>query len=305
MDSNSSYTSQMKERLRNLQSRFDAILRASKLEGYLNKPNPLAYFSTNPPKGPEIKYRWAKLPPEIEREQNRVLKDFEEWHSEFCRLFQNATKDEEMQLKELYLNMDLWIRYRMVSGMPRSTDEAVALFGETCDQFSKLLDNIEPTGNSDTILVVDTSAIIDCPDISRMTITLNTVGATLIIPSTTISELDHLKSGKRDENFRKRLTAAIRTLNETIAKGNVLEGIPLPNGSILKMLAAEPDFSNLPKWLDPSINDDRILAAAIEMQRKHPHSSVAVLANDINMQNKAKLAGIPTKRVPDLFDDAI
>ena len=304
MDSNSSYTSQMKERLRNLQSRFVAILQASQLEGYLKKPNPFAYFGTNPPKGTEIKYRWAKLPAELEREQNQVLKDFEEWHSDFCRLFQNATKDEEMQLKKLYLDMDSWIKYRIVSGIPRSADEAVALFGGTCDQFSKFLDNIEPTGNSDTILVVDTSAIIDCPDISRMISTLDTIGATLIIPSTTISELDSLKTGKRDESFRKRLTAAIRTLNEMITKGNVLDGIPLPNGSILKMLAAEPDFSNLPKWLDPSINDDRILAAAIELQRKHPLSSVAVLANDINMQNKARLAGIPTMRVPHLFDDA-
>ncbi len=111
MDSNSSYASQMKDRLRNLQSRFIAILRASQLERYLKEPNPFAYLGTNPPKGPEIKYRCAKLPPELEREQNQVLKDFEEWYIDFCRLFQNATKDEEKQIKKLYLDMDSWIKY--------------------------------------------------------------------------------------------------------------------------------------------------------------------------------------------------
>jgi rRNA-processing protein FCF1 len=281
-----------------------AILSASQFERYEKKPNPWAYLSSNPPKGHEIKSRWAELLPELEREQNRLLKDFEEWHSDFCGLFQNVTKDEDRQLQKLYLDMDSWIKYRQVSGLPKSVDEAIKSFTAICDQFSNFLDKIEPANKFRSILVVDTSAIINCPDISQISTSLNLSGAIFVIPSTTISELDNLKTMKRDDEFRQRLKAAIHYLEETMANGDDPEGVQLADGSILKMLAVEPDFSKLPEWLDPEINDDRILAAAIELQIGNPVSFIAILTNDINMKNKANLAGIPVKKVPDLFEAA-
>ncbi|MFH1908824.1 MAG: PIN domain-containing protein [Chloroflexota bacterium] len=232
------------------------------------------------------------------------MRDFEEWYTDFVGLFPNPTRDEDVQLKRLYFEMDSWIKYRKDKEIPDSVNTATALFGATCEKFIDMLNQLTPSGGASSILVIDTSAIIDCPDVSQMSILLNMSGATFIFPSTTISELDDLKKGRRDENFRRRLTAAISNLNEIMTKGNVLEGIALPNNIIVKMLAVEPDFSRLPKWLDPQINDDRILASAIELQRSNPNSSIAILANDINMQNKATLAGMPVMKVPDSFETA-
>lgn len=304
MDSNNSYISRLKSRLCQIQERFDAILQSSRLERYARQPNPFAYLGSNPPKGPRIELRWVKLSPKLEREQNQTLRDFEEWYTDFVGLFPNPTRDEDVQLKRLYFEMDSWIKYRKDKEIPDSVNTATALFGATCEKFIDMLNQLTPSGGASSILVIDTSAIIDCPDVSQMSILLNMSGATFIFPSTTISELDDLKKGRRDENFRRRLTAAISNLNEIMTKGNVLEGIALPNNIIVKMLAVEPDFSRLPKWLDPQINDDRILASAIELQRSNPNSSIAILANDINMQNKATLAGMPVMKVPDSFETA-
>jgi len=308
MNFDTSYISRLKSRLRKLQERFTVVLQSSRLERYVRQSNPwasLGALGSNNPKPPETKLRWVQLPPDLEREQNQILKDFEELHADFIRLFSNATRDEDNQLKQLYLEMDSWIKYR--SGfrvMPDSTKNAIELFGATCDKFINFIDQVAPASDTSLIFVIDTSAIIDCPDVSQMSRLINAVKATFIFPSTTISELDDLKTGKRDENFRRRLKTAINNLSEMMRMGNILEGIELPNGIIVKMLATEPNFSNLPKWLDPSINDDRIVASAIELQRSNPKSSIAILANDLNMQNKGGLAGIPVMKVPVQLEDA-
>jgi hypothetical protein len=308
MNFDTPYISQLKSRLRKLQERFTVILQSSQLERYVRQSNPFASISalgSNHPKSPEIKLRWIQLPPELEREQNQILKDFEEWHADFIRLFSNATRDEANQLKQLYLEMDTWIKYRSgFKGVPDSPKNAIALFEATCAKFISFLDQFPSASDTSVIFVIDTSAIIDCPDVSQISRLINAVKATFIFPSTTISELDDLKTGKRDENFRRRLKTAINHLSEMMTMGNIREGIELSNGIIVKMLATEPNFSNLPKWLDPSINDDRIVASAIELQRSNPKSSIAILANDLNMQNKGGLAGIPVMKVPVQLEDA-
>jgi hypothetical protein len=301
MDSNNSYISRLKSRLLKIQERFNAILHSSRLEHYARQPNPFAYFGSNPPKGPDIKIRWVKLSPELERIQNQIQKDFEEWYADYIGLFQNATRDEDAQLKGLYIEMGSWIKYRTDKEIPDSINTATARFGATCEKFIGILDQLTHSGGPSSILVIDTSAIINCPDISQMAMLLNISDATFIFPSTTISELDDLKTGKRDENFRRRLTTAINNLKEIRIKGNVLEGIELPNNIIVKMLAVEPDFSRLPQWLNPQVNDDRILASAIELQRSNPNSNITIIATDINMQNKATMANLPVMEVPDSY----
>jgi predicted ribonuclease YlaK len=51
--------------------------------------------------------------------------------------------------------------------------------------------------------------------------------------------------------------------------------------------------------LDKDNNDDRILASAIEIMRRHPRSPVVVVTRDINMQNKAGFAGVEFAEPPD------
>jgi len=298
-----SYAQQLQNRLNVIRDRFLVVLQSSNIESYEKKINPYMSVGSDPPKGPEIRFRWAQLKPESEREQNRIIRDFDNWHSDFCNLFQDITREEDMELKRLYLEIDSWVKYRKSSGQPRSVNEAINGFNEICDRFNDLLEGVKPSSESETIFIVDTSAILDCPDIKKLSTYLNLSRTTIVVPPTTIKELDELKTGRRDKKFRSRLTAAIRNLNELRSMGNVLEGIQITNDSIIKMLAIEPDFTNLPNWLDPDTNDDRIIAAAIELQRDNPSSYVTVLANDINMNNKALLAGIPVMDIPDLFDN--
>ena len=51
-------------------------------------------------------------------------------------------------------------------------------------------------------------------------------------------------------------------------------------------------------WLDPSNNDDRIIANALELQRTYPSDKVVLVTGDINLQNKAELAKLPYAEPP-------
>jgi len=304
MDSNNSYISQLKDRLRDVQSLFVAFLQTRQFERYEKKSNPFASLGTNPPRGPEISFRLTQLSPKQEREQNKIFSIFDMWQSDASGLLEYFSRDRELQLSSLVRDLDVCLRYPKISRSQKSFNEAIESLGVICDKIVKVLDDIESTGKSTPLFVIDTSAVLDCPDISQMTSLLNLSKSILVIPSTTVKELEDLKSSRRDEAFRRKLTAAIKNINEIIANGDALEGVKLPDGTTLKMLASEPDFSNLPKWLDPKINDDRILAAALELQRSNPLSDITLIANDLSMQNKATLAKISVKKGPNLFEDA-
>jgi rRNA maturation endonuclease Nob1 len=290
--------------LHSIQSQFIAYLQTINFESYEKKPNPYSSLGTSTPKGAEISIRLTPFSPNQLREQNKILNDLNLWENDINGLLEFVSKGGDMQLRNLVRDIDLFFHFPRITHSPTSINEAIHSLGLICDQITKYLSDIEVSTKLTPIFVIDTSAIIDCPDITLMVGSINLSGTIFIIPSTTVKELEELKTSKRDETFRRKLTAAIKYLNETIANGDALEGVQLPIGAILRMLAAEPDFSNLPKWLDRNINDDRILAAAIELQRSNPFSTVTLLANDISMQNKAKLARISVNKTPYLSEDA-
>jgi predicted ribonuclease YlaK len=64
-------------------------------------------------------------------------------------------------------------------------------------------------------------------------------------------------------------------------------------------LAVEPDADHVLPWLDLSNEDDRILAAFVDVMRQHPRSPVVLVTRDINLQNKAEYAALAFVEPPD------
>lgn len=89
----------------------------------------------------------------------------------------------------------------------------------------------------------------------------------------------------------------IQELRKT--QGPLFKGVTLQKGkSDLVAIPSEPVFTNAPKWLDPSENDDRILCTVINLIRQHPKCVVALVTNDTNMRNKADMARIDCLETP-------
>jgi predicted ribonuclease YlaK len=167
-----------------------------------------------------------------------------------------------------------------------------------------LLNLFKSSNDPDIILVPDTNALIKAPDVGSYGAAVEHEKYTVIILPTVLSELDKLKTTHRNEDFRGKVESVIRRLKGMRQQGNMHEGVIVNKVITVKMIAQEPDFNKTLSWLDPTNNDDRIVAATLEVQRGEPSSKVILISADINHQNKAEMANIPFIEPPDISNSS-
>lgn len=123
---------------------------------------------------------------------------------------------------------------------------------------------------------------------------------TLVLLPTVLSELDSHKVNYRHEGVRDKADKLIRQIKEYRRRGKLVEGVPIVTDAItLVAFATEPRKESFLPWLDPDNNDDRLLAASLEVMRIRPRSPVILVSRDINLQNRAEFARIPFVEPPE------
>ena len=131
----------------------------------------------------------------------------------------------------------------------------------------------------------------------------------VIVPMTVLEELDNIKDRQKDVSREARV--AIRTMEDVFRDATpeqIAEGIYLGNRvgeNCTGRLAIFADH-NLPEGEEVFTNkenDNRIINAALFLQKKFPGRTVVLVTKDINMRLKAKGAGL--KRVEDYRTDQL
>ncbi len=51
-------------------------------------------------------------------------------------------------------------------------------------------------------------------------------------------------------------------------------------------------------WLDPDVNDDRVIASVLSVEAQHPAARIVLVTGDVNLQNKADAALIEAVGTP-------
>jgi len=134
----------------------------------------------------------------------------------------------------------------------------------------------------------------------------------VVVPMTVLEELDSIKDRRKDVSRDARV--AIRALEDTLVDASpedVLAGVKLPQNddehpsgclSIFNDYALEQKSG----CLSFNENDNRIINAALYIQKKNAPSKVVLVTKDINMRLKAKGAGlafVEDYRTDQLIDD--
>ncbi len=117
---------------------------------------------------------------------------------------------------------------------------------------------------------------------------------TVLIPIYVLEELDKLKSREGNSGFRAR--QFLRNFKDLEERGNLLQGIELDNGVILKSTLEKP-VTELPENFDVTYVDNKILSLMLAEK----HREDILLTNDISMRIKASSMGIKCKHL-DLSD---
>ncbi len=242
-------------------------------------------------------YTWKPLEPQGHRLQSKILGDYQKYYAVlYALLSQQPQKvlkalDKSDHTINLLIeqNTKLWIK---------SAAEAFGIATKALDTQLLLIENIYGAASKEVVYVPDTNALLFNPNIEFWQFP-DVIQFTIVLTPTVLSELDHLKITHRVENVRSTAEGLIRRIKGYRTRGRLTDGVILiRNISRLKSVATEPDMANSLPWLD-SNNNDRILAAFIEVMRLHPQSSVILVTRDINLQNKAEFARLPFVEPPD------
>lgn len=132
--------------------------------------------------------------------------------------------------------------------------------------------------------VIDTNVLIQAPYAIECFEDNN-----LILPLVVLEELDGLKKAEGEKGANAR--AAVRKLESYRQKGDLLQGVKLPGGGILRI---EKNFVNVE--LPPDIPDDkpdnRILKVCKGLAETEKDGQVILVTKDIVLRLKAQILGI-------------
>lgn len=110
----------------------------------------------------------------------------------------------------------------------------------------------------------------------------------VVLPMAVLEELDHLKKaeGETGANARR----VIRYLEQLRLKGNLLKGVELENGGMLRV---EKNFVDveLPEDLSDKVADNRILKVCLGLSRER-EEQVILVTKDLLLRIKAQILGI-------------
>ncbi|MFM2486645.1 PhoH family protein [Celerinatantimonas yamalensis] len=134
----------------------------------------------------------------------------------------------------------------------------------------------------------------------------------VVIPMTVLEELDRIKDRHKDVSRDARV--AIRTLENIFAEASpelIQEGVPLANASETHAsgkiaIFADHTLDQQAKNFTADEPDNRIINAALYLQKQHQPRTVVLVTKDINMRLKAKgagMSGVEDYRSDQLIDD--
>jgi hypothetical protein len=293
------YSARLRSELEGLAALSDKLLDASSIE-YRGDDNRGPYVTLIAPD-----WAWAKATDQLRRMQMDLVPKYDAWFERYNFLFKDAPDELRQLISEAHTAIRPWLARDGTDwgwDVPHTIAEAKAIQLERFAKLPKYLEVVAPEGASGGVLAIpDTSALMNAPDLTRYPAALGVTELDLYLVPGVLSELDDQKDRGRTPAARDRARAAGKAINDVRKAGTLLDGIEIQQGVRLFSRPQEPDFAALPGHLDPLVPDDRILAAAFELQRAHPTSAVVLVTADLNLQTKAELARLPFAEPPEMI----
>ena len=134
------------------------------------------------------------------------------------------------------------------------------------------------------VYVLDTSVLLSSPKVLT-----SLHDSIIIIPAIVLEELDRKKH--LGDEIGRNARYVIRQLDDLCKSGNLLEGVKLSNGSILR-IEETIDIGVTSLCFSENKNDNKILSLAFCLQQKYPKSRLTILTEDILMRVKANALGV-------------
>jgi len=246
---------------------------------------------------PSGNHSWNKLPPGGKAIQARMLPEVDRFTESVRTLTQGLPGTAQQDMTGTLEGIRSAVEQNGATWW-KTRDEAVDGFRKLVGQVITTLDDYCGTPSGAAVAIPDTNALLGNPDVEQWQFD-DTSSFTMILTPTVLAELDVHKVNHRNQAVRDRASKLIRKIKEYRRRGPLLEGVVIVDGTVsLRAIANEPNMSQTLSWFDSTNADDRFLATAMDVIRANLGTTVFIVTSDINMQNKAEMAGIPFREVP-------
>lgn len=232
--------------------------------------------------------------------QMDLIGQYSAWFDRFLLLFPNPTPDIERKIKKVDDFIRRWITRNGTfdHSIPRTIQEAKEIAGRRLAEFDDLIALAARQGDATLRLVPDTNALLRNPAVEDYASVVDARKFMVHIVTTVLKELDDLKDRGRTPDVREKAEKVVRRLKGLRDRGSLAEGVTVAGQVRLRLEHREVDTRSVLPWLDPSVPDDRIIAAALQLQSDHPAGVLILVTSDINLQNKADAVGLPYVEPP-------
>jgi rRNA-processing protein FCF1 len=290
-----SYLERLRTELAEIRADMDALLDASTIRNVNPNTPGSGIFVLG-----AADWGWGPSDPVLSATQMRLSAQYRAWFDRFRLLFPHPTPDVSSDINEIDGFVRRWIERpdKWDRSIPRTIEAAKQVAAAQLARFDRLLDTASHTGSDTLRLVPDTNALIRNPDLGSYARAVSSSTFTVHLVPTVLAELDDLKDRGRTPELRDLAQGVVRRLKGLRDKGNLAAGVKLTNAITVQTQAREVDVRAVLDWLDPSVPDDRVLAAALRLQSDHPAGGIVLVTSDLNLQNKADAAGLPYIETP-------
>jgi len=244
-------------------------------------------------------YAWGDIAAG-ERAQQLSLKRSYDLVSERLRLLVAGAPEElTRQLADADVAFRVWVELDYSNWhLSPSSDSNVEALRADAAAISRILDIVERLGAGETFAIPDTNSLLRAPDPVAYRDVLGQNEFTFTLLPTVLGELDRLKIEHRNPDVRDKAKAVIGRIKGWRNQGTLSAGVKVDQSITVRALHAEPDMNDTLSWLDPAVDDDRIIAGVLAIQAEHPGARAVLITGDINLMNKSDAALVETAEAP-------
>jgi rRNA-processing protein FCF1 len=287
-----SFRERLTNELKQIEGSLVELGQNSRIKEFRNDPNSDLVFFTYP-------YSWEPLAIEHRSTQARLLTQYQHWYELFYRCHARHSSDVQDKLETVNKYVLSAIELKTDWATSSTLQENRSYLLSQLALFYEFLEH-PVRGDAEFIVVPDTNALLQSADPVRFKTIVSNPRFRFVIVPTVLAELDGLKRSRANQPLGEKAEKAIRMIKGFRNQGSVLDGVIVAKTITVQMIATEPRMIELPSWLDPDNQDDRIIGSVLEIQCGQPTAGVVLVTDDMNLQNKAEMAFVPWSEPPSL-----
>jgi hypothetical protein len=286
-----SFEQRLTDEIQKVEAAILDLWRKSGIEEFRNDPNSAVLFIVHP-------YYWKALPIEHRAQQAKLLGQYRHWYELFYRCHAQHSSDMQDKIAETNTYILEAVELKSGWGTAATFEANRSLLSEKTALFRNLLEQ-HVREEPEFVLVPDTNALLKSADPAHYREVIDSARFRFVIVPTVLAELDGLKRSRGGQTLGEKAEKAIRVIKGLRKQGSVLEGVTVAKTITVQMIPTEPRMADLPSWLDPDNQDDRIIGSLLEIQCAEPSAVVVLVTDDMNLQNKAEMVYLPWAEPPE------